>query len=196
MTIHSSDTVLWIVTVFFETDVMLCICKFDCTMQFCIISNLIKTLLTLIIRNLKDFGFGKSAMEELILDEAKELIIDLKSKIQNDDNIDINQLFNLPIINSLWKIITGKRLDINKSEEKEKISDIAEMFEFFGAFNISRIMAFVLPLWIGKQFSSIKNITKLIQRMFMWFRGEYEEHEKTLEPENQRDFLDAYITER
>ena len=135
-------------------------------------------------------------MEELILDEAKELIIDLKSKIQNDDNIDINQLFNLPIINSLWKIITGKRLDINKSEEKEKISDIAEMFEFFGAFNISRIMAFVLPLWVGKQFSSIKNITKLIQRMFMWFRGEYEEHEKTLEPENQRDFLDAYITER
>ena len=120
----------------------------------------------------------------------------MKSKIQNDDNIDINQLFNLPIINSLWKIITGKRLDINKSEEKEKISDIAEMFEFFGAFNISRIMAFVLPLWIGKQFSSIKNITKLIQRMFMWFRGEYEEHEKTLEPENQRDFLDAYITER
>ena len=152
--------------------------------------------MTLIIRNLKDFGFGKSAMEELILDEAKELIIDLKSKIQNDNNIDINQLFNLPIINSLWKIITGKRLDINKSEEKEKISDIAEMFEFFGAFNISRIMAFVLPLWIGKQFSSIKNITKLIQRMFMWFRGEYEEHEKTLEPENQRDFLDAYITER
>ena len=135
-------------------------------------------------------------MEEFILDEAKELIIDLKSKIQNDDNIDINKLFNLPIINSLWKIITGKRLDINKSEEKEKISDIAEMFEFFGAFNISRIMAFVLPLWIGKQFSSIKNITKLIQRMFMWFRGEYEEHEKTLEPENQRDFLDAYITER
>ena len=135
-------------------------------------------------------------MEELILDEAKELIIDLKSKIQNDDNIDINQLFNLPIINSLWKIITGKRLDINKSEEKEKISDIAEMFEFFGAFNISRIMAFVLPLWVGKQFSSIKNITKLIGRMFMWFRGEYKEHEKTLEPENQRDFLDAYITER
>ena len=135
-------------------------------------------------------------MEDLILDEAKKLIIDLKSKIQNDNNIGINQLFNLPIINSLWKIITGKRLDINKSEEKEKISDIAEMFEFFGAFNISRIMAFVLPLWIGKQFSSIKNITKLIQRMFMWFRGEYEEHEKTLERENQRDFLDAYITER
>ena len=158
--------------------------------------DLTLSLLTLIIRNLKDFGFGKSAMEEFILDEAKELIIDLKSKIQNDDNIDINQLFNLPIINSLWKIITGKRLDINKSEEKEKISDIAEMFEFFGAFNISRIMAFVLPLWVGKQFSSIKNITKLIQRMFMWFRGEYEEHEKTLEPENQRDFLDAYITER
>ena len=173
------------------------ICKSNSsTKQFCIISNLIKTLLTSMIRNLKDFGFGKSAMEDLILDEAKELIIDLKSKIQNDNNVDINQLFNLPIINSLWKIITGKRLDINKPEEKQKISDIAEMFKFFGAFNISRLMAFILPLWIGKQFSLIKNTTKLIQRMLMWFRGEYEEHEKTLEPENQRDFLDAYITER
>ena len=135
-------------------------------------------------------------MEDLILDEVKELIIDLKSKIQNDNNVEINKLFNLPIINSLWKIITGKRLDINKPEEKEKISDIAEMFIFFGAFNISRIMSFRLPLWIGKQFSSVKNTTNLIQRMFMWFRGEYEDHEKTLEPENQRDFLDAYITER
>ena len=135
-------------------------------------------------------------MENLILDEVKELIIDLKSKIQNDNNVDINQLFNLPIINSLWKIITGNRLDINKPEEKKKISDIEEMFKFFGAFNISRLLAFRLPLWIGKQFSSVKNTTNLIQRMFMWFRGEYEEHEKTLEPENQRDFLDAYITER
>ena len=135
-------------------------------------------------------------MEDLILDEVKELIIDLKSKIQNDNNVDINQLFNLPIINSLWKIVTGKRLDINKPEEKEKISDIAEMFKFFGAFNISRLISFRLPLWIGKQFSSVKNTTNLIQRMFIWFRGEYEDHEKTLEPENQRDFLDAYITER
>ena len=135
-------------------------------------------------------------MENLILDEVKELIIDLKSKIQNDNNVDINQLFNLPIINSLWKIITGNRLDINKPEEKKKISDIEEMFKFFGAFNISRLISFRLPLWIGKQFSSVKNTTNLIQRMFMWFRGEYEEHEKTLEPENQRDFLDAYITER
>ena len=135
-------------------------------------------------------------MEDLILDEAKELIIDLKSKIKDDDNIQILQLFNIPIINSLWKIITGKRLDINKPEEKQKISDIAEIFEFFGTFNIVRLMAFISPLWIGTKFGIIKNFFTIVQRMFNWFRSEYNEHEKNLDPDNQRHFLDAYITER
>ena len=135
-------------------------------------------------------------MEDLILDEAKELILDLKSKIKDDDNIQILQLFNIPIINSLWKIITGKRLDINKPEEKQKISDIAEIFEFFGTFNIVRLMAFISPLWIGTKFGIIKNFFTIVQRMFNWFRSEYNEHEKNLDPDNQRHFLDAYITKR
>ena len=147
------------------------------------------------LKNLKDLGFGKSSMEDLISDEVKELIHDLKYRIESNDQIDILQIFNLPVINSLWKIITGKRLDMKNPDEEKKMKDLAEMFATFGAFNITRLLAFKLPLWIGKNIPLIRGFRDLIQRLLTWFRSEYNEHEKTWDANNPRDFLDFYIAE-
>ena len=75
------------------------------------------------LKHLKDFGFGKSSMEEQVSDEVKQLLNDLKNKIKAGDheNVKIMQLFNLPVVNSLWKIMASQRLDINHPEEKKKI---------------------------------------------------------------------------
>ena len=81
-------------------------------------------------------------MEDLISDEVKEMIQDLKERSKESEEVDILQVFNLPIINSLWKIITGKRLDMKNPDEKKKMDDLAEMFATFGALNITRILAF------------------------------------------------------
>ena len=94
------------------------------------------------LRNLKDLGLGKSSMEDLISDEVKEMLQDLKDRLKESEQVDILQVFNLPIINSLWKIITGKRLDMKNPDEKKKMDDLAEMFASFGALNITSILAF------------------------------------------------------
>ncbi len=80
------------------------------------------------MRHLKDFGFGRSSMEDMIKDEAIELVEDLKKQISESDGVlKISQIFNLAILNALWKIITSKRLKTDDPVEKQKIADLAEM---------------------------------------------------------------------
>ena len=80
------------------------------------------------LRHLKDFGFGRSSMEDLILDEVKELVKDFKAKVsEHDGELQMSRAFNLNILNALWKIITGKRLKTDDPVEKKRIKDLAEM---------------------------------------------------------------------
>ncbi len=67
-------------------------------------------------------------MEDMIKDEAIELVEDLKKQISESDGVlKISQIFNLAILNALWKIITSKRLKTDDPVEKQKIADLAEM---------------------------------------------------------------------
>ncbi len=62
------------------------------------------------------------------MDEIQELIQDLKSKIQNESNeLNLAQSFNLSVLNGLWKIMTGKRYDINDPAAREKMDEQAKL---------------------------------------------------------------------
>jgi cytochrome P450 len=150
------------------------------------------------LRHLKDFGFGKSSMEELIQDELKELIQVINTSIKEAENgeLKIHQIFNLPVLNGLWKIITGKRLDIKNENEKQKMADLAEMFASFGITGLITMVAFQLPFWMATKIPVLKRNRALFLSLFNWFRSEYDEHEKDWDGNNLRDFLDVYIGER
>jgi hypothetical protein len=55
----------------------------------------------------RDFGFGKSSMEELIQDEVLQFMEHLDQEL--DEPISVRNKFNISIINGLWTIIAGKR---------------------------------------------------------------------------------------
>ncbi|CAG7723288.1 unnamed protein product, partial [Allacma fusca] len=59
------------------------------------------------LRHLRDFGFGKNYMEALIQEEVVELLDRLKS--QGNSPVCLNTKFTLAVVNSLWRIITGRR---------------------------------------------------------------------------------------
>ena len=61
------------------------------------------------LKMLKDFGFGKSAMEDSILFEAEEMIESLENMGKNGQDIKLSSDFNVPIINNLWQIVHGTR---------------------------------------------------------------------------------------
>ena len=149
------------------------------------------------LKHLKDFGFGKSSMEHQIADEVKELLDNLKIKIKEGEHeVPMVHIFNLPVVNSLWKIIANQRLDLNHPKEKQKIADLAEMFTSFGVTGLLMLILFRIPFWLAKKIPHIIKIRNLYCSLFNWFREEYDKHEKTLDQDHPRDFMDAYIMER
>merc|ERR1719464_1861281 len=58
-----------------------------------------------LLRNLRDFGFGKSEMEDTLLDEVEKLSKELQKSIGKP--ISLAGILNLSILNALWSILVG-----------------------------------------------------------------------------------------
>ena len=58
------------------------------------------------LTNVKDFGFGKKTMEDIIQKVTQKLM----NKIETSeyDSIATDKLFNIPAINIVWEIMAGK----------------------------------------------------------------------------------------
>lgn len=64
------------------------------------------------LRNLRNFGFGKSSLETVIHEEITECIELVKKKLGNNvEGVvpDMHELFGPAVINVLWLIMSGKR---------------------------------------------------------------------------------------
>lgn len=70
------------------------------------------------IKALNNFGFQRSTMETIIMVEVDELIEELKS--QNGRGISTHTIFNIAVLNSIWKIVSGERF----SHHDQKLEEI------------------------------------------------------------------------
>jgi len=59
------------------------------------------------IRKLRDVDVFKSSIESLIIDEASTLISFFERS--KGKTISSRQVFNAPVVNSLWRIVSGER---------------------------------------------------------------------------------------
>ena len=54
------------------------------------------------VRQLKNFGFGKKDLEDVIVDEARDLVAYIESK---EGLLRVNgSLFSVPVLNVLWNM--------------------------------------------------------------------------------------------
>ena len=149
------------------------------------------------LRNLRDFGFGKSSMENLFHDEVAKLCEFLKKR--SDQTIDLAGTFNVAIVNALWSIITSEKLDMEDPTHKKLVDSINHLVRTTNP--LSPLTA-VLPrpsmakwpiLSRLTGFGTLKNtFGPAIQVMLPYV----EEHRKTVDPENIRDFLDLMLVEQ
>ena len=59
------------------------------------------------IRHLRDFGFGKSSMEEMIRDEFLDMAENLRG--MEGQEVESKHLFNVNIMNVIWRMMSGSR---------------------------------------------------------------------------------------
>ena len=97
------------------------------------------------LRTLRDFGFGKQGMEELIQEEV-ELFKAFILK-NGEESFDFNNKLNLPILNALWRITVGERFEYDNPKLLSIVQRLTEAFKRFG--KPEAVMVFAFP-WINK----------------------------------------------
>ncbi len=85
----------------------------------------------LLINSSRDFGFGKQSMAEIVQDEFTYLSKALEQT--NGEPVDVKELFNVPVVNAIWRILTGERIESGDVRIERTIHDMDDLFCDFGS---------------------------------------------------------------
>ncbi|ODM88608.1 Methyl farnesoate epoxidase [Orchesella cincta] len=144
---------------------------------------------TFTLRKLREFGVLKSSNEQFLKQESDSLIKFFERRVGKP--ISGIKLFNGPIINGLWKIISGENCNWD-SEVKPEIVGRTECLQetvnkasllFFAPF-----LRHVAPSVFG--WTEWKNA---IDRLFELAGKTVAEHSQRLDSNNPQDFIDHYL---
>ncbi len=145
------------------------------------------------LRTLRDLGFGKTGMEELVAEEVENLC----ARIEREKGayLQMRGYFNRSTLKALWKILTHDDLDAGASEFYSVWKRLEKAFE---KVNTPIMMVAINFPFVSKILSKVKvetfdivsnDLTKLISEVV-------QAHEDTFQEDNLRDFTDAYIKAR
>ncbi len=104
-----------------------------------------------VLRHLRDFGFGKSSMEDIIRQEFTDLAEKITESGKKGE-VDSHMLFNLSVMNVLWGMISGERFDLNDKVQLNRLEEMEILFREFGPTNPALIAQFIFPKWLAKSF--------------------------------------------
>ncbi|XP_015114454.1 methyl farnesoate epoxidase [Diachasma alloeum] len=148
------------------------------------------------LRNLRDFGWGTQTMEELILEDAVNLIKVIAEAAKKGVIENLSQFTSLAVLNSIWSLIGGFRYDISKGDPK-----LVETLKMLNAAvkesSVSGGLLNHLPFLrhIAPQFSGYKAITERLRLMWSFFADEVTSHKDTRQSGVHRDLIDVYLEE-
>ncbi|KAL1117155.1 hypothetical protein AAG570_004482 [Ranatra chinensis] len=152
-----------------------------------------------VLRQLKEFGFGKRTMAELVELEATELVDMFKKKMsQGKDGeqpsavIEMSGAFGLNVLNTLWMMMAGIRYSPDDVELKHVQDLLGELFaslDMVGAlFSHFPVLRFVAPTLSGyKQFMDIH------RKVWTFLKTELDKHKETFKAGDPRDLMDVYL---
>ncbi|KAG8196169.1 hypothetical protein JTE90_007899 [Oedothorax gibbosus] len=146
------------------------------------------------LHRLRDLGFGKTRMEEHLKEEIEELLERMNTETSKS-TVRISDLLAPSMSNNIASFLFGKRLKYNNPRRKK----LDELFSTIGKLNSVLALKMFFP-WMGPfikffNIGSPKTLEKALEGVKEYVMEEIEEHEKTLDPNNIRDFLDGYLLE-
>merc|ERR1711936_1101296 len=138
------------------------------------------------LRTLRDLGFGRRTIEEIVNKEIDEIINKLGSSLGQDYLLGSD--FNIPVVNVLWQLVAGYRFEEGDRRGRQVISNIEKIFRSFAFLS-------TFPLGLTKLFrkSFFEENLKIVTNQTNYILEQTEKHRATLDPENPRDFIDVYL---
>jgi len=142
------------------------------------------------VKQLKNFGFGKKDLEDVIVKEANDIVDHMLS---NGDCVLIDSyLFGVSALNVLWNMVAGYSFN-RKDEELKWLLDLNTFL-----FKSQTFYVAVTAPWIRYLFPSISGYNKWlegVEGMKNKIRSEIKNHESDLDENCPRDYIDSYLIE-
>ena len=147
------------------------------------------------LRTLRDFGFGKQGMEEMIQEE----VIQFKTFLHEHsvEPFDIAHRLNLPILNALWKMTVGERFDYDDSRLQNLCQKSSECLKMF--VSTKQAIIYNYP-WVEKipgasRVFDFQIMRRTLHQLVDLMQEAIVEHQQTLDPSAPRDYTDVVLAE-
>ncbi|CAH0546161.1 unnamed protein product [Brassicogethes aeneus] len=148
-----------------------------------------------LLRHLREFGFGRKSMSSMIEEEAAHMVEYLKETILHHDSVvfSIETIFNVPVLNTLWKIIAGIRYHPDDERVKHLM---AIMSKLFGTVDMSGALFSRFPIlkYIAPEMSGYNLMVDMHAQIYEVIGKVLKEHKASHNPNDPRDLMDVYLT--
>ncbi|CAG2114264.1 unnamed protein product, partial [Medioppia subpectinata] len=148
------------------------------------------------LHQLRNLGFGKTSMEDHIIDEINHLSQLLDTK--EGQEIEFRTIFPISVSNNINSLNFGRRFEYTDSKKltideflkPDPTLSLTGLIAFFPTLTriVFKYPTFFVPPFLRRIRTVIDGVTDIV-------RSEYETHVKTIDKNNNRDYLDAFINE-
>ncbi|KFQ72932.1 Cytochrome P450 2K1, partial [Phaethon lepturus] len=140
------------------------------------------------LTTLRDFGMGKKAIEDRVVEEYGCLADTIEA--QKGKPLEMTLMMNAAVANVIVSILLGKRYDYEDPTFKRLLSLANENVRIFGSPSVSMYNTFPVLGFLLKDhkifIQNVKEINTFIKVTFI-------EHLKTLDRNDQRSFIDTFL---
>lgn len=149
-----------------------------------------------VIKNLREFGFGRRDMGDAIAEEAQELVKSITNSMHDKNSVvlQVSNMFNISTINTLWSMLVGTRYDLENGELRHLQRIMADLFKkidlvgcLFGQFPFLRYLA--------PERSGYNTYIKTHIPIWKFLTDEIENHKQNFKNGEAKDFVDKYLEE-
>ncbi|GBO01449.1 Cytochrome P450 2J2 [Araneus ventricosus] len=142
---------------------------------------------------LRDLGFGKTRMEEHI----KEEILELLERISEQEGKPVKHAYILApsMSNNIASLVFGKRLKFDDPQRERLDHLVRELGRLAGSLSWQLFFPWLRAVMSTFNVGDKGRLFRVMHEIKNYCRKEIQEHEKTLDPNNIRDFVDGYLLE-
>ncbi|KAG8190527.1 hypothetical protein JTE90_004102 [Oedothorax gibbosus] len=145
------------------------------------------------LHRLRDLGFGKTRMEGHLKEEVEEL---LQRMIESSKSpIRMSDLLASSMSNNISSFMFGKRMAFSDPKRQKLDQLFGNIGKLSGSLSLQIFFPWMTPIIKFFNIGNIKKLSQSFAELKEYINMEIKEHEKTLDPNNIRDFADGYIIE-
>ncbi|XP_066289124.1 cytochrome P450 2D4-like [Branchiostoma lanceolatum] len=147
------------------------------------------------LMTLRDFGVGKRSLEGKVNEEASALVQEVLS--QNGQPFDINILMQTGVCNIICSIVFGDRFEYDDPDLLRLLSVLNVAVEAKPDITdlLTKIVPVLRPLILSETSKEGRGV-KMFQALQEFCGEQIEKHRLTFDPNDIRDFIDAFLLEQ